>query len=71
MKLTVICEGAGWGGGTSGCMELSGYPHLLQYKRGETLTLEFAAGSIEDIGTKKRIGEGTFTVISAPKKPAA
>ena len=70
MKLTVICNGPGWGGGTSGCMELSASPHLLQYKKGETLTLDFPAGSMEESKAQKRIDEGVFTVVSA-KKPTA
>lgn len=71
MRLTVICEGPGWGGGTSGCMELSAKPFLLQYKRGETLTLHFPAGSREERLAQKRIDEGVFTVVSSPLKPAA
>lgn len=71
MKLTVICEGAGWGGGTSGAMELDQRPFILHYKRGDTLHLDFLAGSGDEIRIQKRIGEGTFTVLSAPRKPAA
>lgn len=63
MKLTVICEGAGWGRGTSGAMELSAWPHMLQYKRGETLTLDFPAGSTEERLAQTRIDQGVFTVL--------
>jgi len=71
VKVTVICNGAGWGGGTSGAMELTARPFMLQYKRGETLMLDFAPGSKEEALIQKRIDDGVFTVVSAPKKPAA